>query len=669
MDRSHCIDRFKEDIPDYAQPFWDRNPTHGAPATWLSVIGRQGYWPLAVLDIPSQGLNLAQVISPGGASGIDVQNVPGVFTLSSSWKFTCFLGMLAFGMHFLASRSGWKDQNLGLFVQFTPSSSNRQLILMAIGWGTVCSLLLLFFLASARLFHWLRGIDQAWVCVSGAFAVAGSVAFIVDLGFWRARRRKSIAAGIQKLHMRIAFLTGVAVVVVMISAVGAFFLFKFKDPNGALIAYRSVPITSGVSPVVSLLLILAGFYWWFWQSLSGLALLGPGRPILPRKARMPKALSRVSNEMALNIEGSAMPAPSCRNQNAWFYVIPLLLVASQACILQRPWSQGFDSILHSFEDKSFNWILHGTLGIGCYLLIIECCQLMLTWLALKRLLLALNRLPLRRTFAAFQGLSMHSLWSMSGTSSRARYSIFSHQIESLVHLDNELSSFDSRDNGTPELRNVIHETVVDGVRFIESRSEGADLAIFNDHGAHRIRRVFCHCAERTMDDLLVPVWFAERESLNLADGDNEDKQKEHLPLSDIPAVRLGEEFICLVYVGYLQNILARMRTMVLSMAGVFVTIALALAFYPYTPRPLLALSLLMLLLVVGVAVTIVYAGLDRDSTLSHITNTTPGTLGSAFWVRIVSFVGVPALGLVVAQFPEIADFVVSWVQPGMNAMK
>ena len=134
-------------------------------------------------------------------------------------------------------------------------------------------------------------------------------------------------------------------------------------------------------------------------------------------------------------------------------------------------------------------------------------------------------------------------------------------------------------------------------------------------------------------------------------------------------MRLGEEFVCLVYVGYLQNILARMRTMVLSMAGVFVAIALSLAFYPFTPRPLLALSLLMLLLVIGVAVAVVYAGLDRDSTLSHITNTTPGTLGSAFWVRIVSFVGVPALGLVVAQFPEIADFVVSWVQPSMNAMK
>lgn len=34
-----------------------------------------------------------------------------------------------------------------------------------------------------------------------------------------------------------------------------------------------------------------------------------------------------------------------------------------------------------------------------------------------------------------------------------------------------------------------------------------------------------------------------------------------------------------------------------------------------------------------------------------------------------TLVGLPALGLIVAQFPEIADFVVSWVQPSMNAAK
>ena len=45
-------------------------------------------------------------------------------------------------------------------------------------------------------------------------------------------------------------------------------------------------------------------------------------------------------------------------------------------------------------------------------------------------------------------------------------------------------------------------------------------------------------------------------------------------------VRLGEEFLCAIYVGYLQNLLGRMRTMVLSMAGVFASIAIAVGSIP-----------------------------------------------------------------------------------------
>ncbi len=149
----------------------------------------------------------------------------------------------------------------------------------------------------------------------------------------------------------------------------------------------------------------------------------------------------------------------------------------------------------------------------------------------------------------------------------------------------------------------------------------------------------------------------------------EGQTHERIKLSDNMAVRAGEEFVCLIYVGYLQNLLGRMRTMVLSVAGLFAAIALAVGFYPYTPRPTISLSLLVLLLLIGTVVGLVFAGMDRDSTLSHITNTEPGSLGAHFWLRMVSFIGVPAMGLIVSQFPEITDFVFSWIQPTMNAMK
>jgi hypothetical protein len=668
------IHRPKPDLPDYAEPFWENEPTQLSASTWLSVLGKGGYWPVAVLKEPffkgeSVASNLTKVSRPPDSSENRGRTALGWFTLSSAWKFFSFLALLLIGAHSLACLWGWQRSDLSIFIQFAPLPSNRQLALRALGWAIVCSLMLFLFAASARMFYQLRGVDQLWVWIVGASVLAGCSAALFDLGAFSARKPKDAPQTIANLPSKSTLCTAIVLTIVAVSGFAGLFIFDYFHPNGVTIAFRSVHLTSGVSPMVSLLLMFVGFYWWFWQALAGLSLLGPGRPILPHLTPQSVSFSRVSCEMANGIEAAAIPFPGWNGRYRWLYLLPLLLLILLACVMQRPWTIGFDAILHSLESESFNWTLHGMFALGLYLLILDCCQLLITWSHLKRLLLALNRLPLRRTFAAFQGLSMHSLWTMSGTSSRTRYTIFSHQIESLIHLRNELDSFEGRDCGTPGVRFAIRRAVVEGLHFIETRSQGADLAMSNDDAACEIRKDFSRCAEEIVKDLLVPEWFDDQKSLDLRDPSITESAKDYLPLSEEQPVRLAEEFVCLIYLAYLQNMLARMRTIVLSMTGVFAMIALSVAFYPYTPRQLLSLSLLLLLLFLGAAVALVYAGLERDSTLSRITNTEPGSLGLDFWVRIVSFAGVPALGLLVAQFPEIADFVGSWIEPGMNAVK
>ena len=65
----------------------------------------------------------------------------------------------------------------------------------------------------------------------------------------------------------------------------------------------------------------------------------------------------------------------------------------------------------------------------------------------------------------------------------------------------------------------------------------------------------------------------------------------------------------------------------------------------------------------------VYADMHRDATLSHITNTKPGELGSEFWVKIIGFGAAPLLGLLTTVFPELAGFLFSWLQPGLTSLK
>jgi hypothetical protein len=194
--------------------------------------------------------------------------------------------------------------------------------------------------------------------------------------------------------------------------------------------------------------------------------------------------------------------------------------------------------------------------------------------------------------------------------------------------------------------------------------------MLNTAEAKAIRLKFRDCSEIVTEQLLQPEWRDEHACLDVQEpGAEGAPSREKIRLCENLPVRAGEQFVCLIYAGYLQNLLGRMRTMVLSVAGIFAAIAVAVGFYPFTPRPTISLSLLVLLLAIGTVVGVVFAGLDRDSTLSHITNTEPGSLGTHFWIRLVSFIGVPALGLIVSQFPEITSFVFSWVAPTMDAAK
>lgn len=663
----------KDDIADYDSPFWETKSSGGrSPSTWLTVIGRDGYWPVAVLTDSSSNTSpptstaaiVARPTQPD-AQPAAIDPPQRKLSLSPAWKFCCSLAVLAVCLHFYACLYGRDRQNQSMFIQFMPLPGNRQLFLIGLGWATLGTIVILLFLCSNRISSLLEGGNTLWVSILRIAAWITCIGILVDISLrsWRAhgafRTRVARACGwiiFPVLLLGTAHLVGSKI-------------FGYLNSSGVPTAYRAVHLTSGVSPLVSLLLLLGGFYWWFWHTLSGLALLGRGRPILPRKTHITGPFARMGDDMADNIESLAIPLPDFRTSRAFVYFVPIAILGLPLYTLRHHGPESFDAILHSFENITFNRTLQAFFAIALYLMILDCTQLLGTWLSLKRLLLALNRTPLRRTFAALQGLSMHSLWSLSGTSSRARYTIFSHQLESLFHLRNVLRTPGARARGNDETLTSINDACEQGCAFVKKRSDNADLAMVNDPTAREIRKVFSQCTERILSDVIFPHWSSETRSLDLLESGEKVGVNAASPLSDDESIRHAEEFVCLIYVGYLQNLLARMRTMVLAIVGVFAGLAFSLAFYPYTPRPTIAIALLLLLSVLGSVVAVVYAGLSRDTTLSHITNTEPGEIGMDFWLRFASFIGVPVLGLLVAEFPAITDFVTSWITPSLNAAK
>jgi hypothetical protein len=63
------------------------------------------------------------------------------------------------------------------------------------------------------------------------------------------------------------------------------------------------------------------------------------------------------------------------------------------------------------------------------------------------------------------------------------------------------------------------------------------------------------------------------------------------------------------------------------------------------------------------------SGIARDPILSRISGTTPGELGAEFYLKLVSYVALPVLGLLASAFPSISNFLFSWIEPTLEAIR
>src|ERR1700722_12781220 len=345
---------FKPNIQDYAPPFWAFETSHSSdplmPPSWLAVMGRDGYWPLAVLKERYQNhdphpdkesaakpdliSNLAMVKAPppGGSTELSDRRP---LSLSVAWKLVCELAVLAILVHSFACGFGWKYQNLSALIQFQPAPGSRQLTLVTIGWGVLVTVLVLMFRCAACINQFLNATDSMWIWALAAFALLGCVATAWDIHrrffgepkstpassgrqiaspppptsetFEDSERAARESARLLRHTRPPMFWIAFPFLVLALAAWAGWSMFSNSDPNVVPTAYRAVHLTSGLSPMVSLLVMLAGLYWWFWFTLSGLALLGQGMPLLPRLRR---SLARIGDEMARNIEGFAIPFPS-----------------------------------------------------------------------------------------------------------------------------------------------------------------------------------------------------------------------------------------------------------------------------------------------------------------------------------------------------------------------
>ena len=497
-----------------------------------------------------------------------------------------------------------------------------------------------------------------------------------------------------------------------------------RPANRVLTYWRSMNLGSGLSPVVPFFSLFTGLYLVFWYALHGLALFGPDRPRLPRpkqlEFRMPKrtnanrqentsahsaavqptnqqaaekdhiqVLRMFTQDAADDIEFAAKPMTLARrvrireeNSNTSTIRLATKLPLTILLFLVLPAiSAGLAGgvPIRSLGHENYAIVFLVWFMLAASIMLALCWRMYKSWAELRQLLEYLDRLPLRRTMEALRAFSWGSVWKMGGNVLEVRYKLISRQLESMNHAIASLEAFEVS-TATP----ITLAMATDSMRCLEDmREAGHGFAKWylqnytnpdaGDLNAFRTfqKRVANVCGS-LLRNLLFPVWRAENESLVLSaqkEPDAQEEAKQVAPLAKELCVRNAEEFVCLTYMGFVQNMLGRLRTMAISIVSVFVSCCLAISTYPFDPRQALSGVLVALFVLSSAVIVYVYAGMHRDATLSHVTNTIPGELGSEFWVKLFVFVSPPLLGLLTRVFPGITDFFFAWLQPGLSSLK
>ncbi len=449
---------------------------------------------------------------------------------------------------------------------------------------------------------------------------------------------------------------------------------RLGDANRVFTFWRSVNLLTGVSPMNPFLLLIAGMYAWFWYTLSGLALFNLDRPQLPGADQLDGRLPMFSRERAgKKIERIARPV-SVR------YALHLLLLLAVSLGLFAFFAVNEGFAVRSLGSTHYGRIFFIWLSLCMAMILTDAWQLLRTWTKLQQLLVFLDRTPLRRTLDALKGFSWGTVWKMGGSVMEQRYRLLSRQMESLRHLQNELAHWKEKH---PEDGKILGDEFTRRMKTCDAARTAFvtwysrrydDPHLIDLEPLQEIQAELAKTAALVMRVLILPAWLKERHSLILdysqVDADASQQKKSEHPTAGLPAhLQAAEEFFSLPYLGFIQNILGRMRTIAFGMLWLFVAATVSVASYPFDPRPVLSAIFLSVFVAVGAIVIFVYAGMHRDTTLSHITNTTPGQLGLDFWLKLLGFGAGPLLGLITAVFPEIAGFITSWLQPSVEAIK
>jgi hypothetical protein len=624
----------------------------------VDSLGRDSYWPVALLDeyrsdpaqeppIPSR----LHAVKGEPANSNQRWKPP----KPQGWLVLNGLVIVAIVLYIFLMRAGSvfsASQTSSICAPVYGETRNRLIAL------TAALLLAVVVLVTWPWGWWLQGFEPMlkWKARCVLVVVWALLAWILH----RELKRRSASTSVRGWFA--GTVTLLAAIPFAFWLLGDYYLAKINLPS-----FRYIHITSGVSPLPACLFVLGACLWWVWYSLVGTAALDDRRPKLPCAAEIPlRPFTEEWNSVILRLMS---PAP--KDFRIYLPALAFLTVLAFCAVGAVERSHP----VWTLEAWPYDFFYAFVLMVVFLVTLTELARLVLLWIECRRLLRALDRTFLRRAFCRLEGFSWNPLWGLGGASFHDSYRLLSRELASLEYLKKDPEYLKENYDNDVFSAHVerVSKLMAELPRFVQAAMDDArgrekEDPVNNDRIIAKIGELQTDLASTcaTVLKSLMEVWSQEKGPSLFDSADPASKAKDYdgLPSATLPR----EQFVALLFANFISNVFLRMRTVILTIAGLYIFLLLSISAYPVEPKPILRPALILMFFAIAGVVGTVYAQMHRDATLSRLTKTAPGELGLDFYVKTGSFLVLPLISLLVSQFPDINNLLFSWLTPAAQAL-
>jgi hypothetical protein len=587
----------------------------------------------------------------GGVAGAKVHVAPPEITAGGFWQFALFLCTLVplFYLFGVVYSNPVRHRRFA-YLQPALQLSNWTLFVTV---PAILSELSYFVVAAAISFPpGVAGSHASWRHIALGSGLLVPFA-IVAVAWWKAHwpgnplqtQSDRDADWARKLFIWTAVAIVVLYVVVLLS--GA------QTPNGpqdVLNEFREMHWESGLSLVPTLLFTIFAIAVWNYGALVGTSVLNP-QPLLPCFP----ADERIGDKAGKQMVDTGMPIPTGRSGKRAWLVKLLVLAALVSALTLWPILRSVTGL----SSKNHTEFVLSLAGAALVLMLKDVWQFIGLWYELRDMLQALGRHEFKRSFIPLRDFNWKNIWTFSAGSFQERRKVLAALTDCAFEMDAAGSVYVSAD--------VIEH-------FHQIRQKYAHLNLTDVHlDTYLADLNLNYCYYQQIGSNIARGFAKEKPGskpnrlVQMGPSDTDPFRDEERELSKLPeSRRLGERFLCLLYIGFIQAVIARLRSLAISIVSVFSLVVLGVAVYPFQPMQPLFIIGAALFVLLGVVTFVVFSQMDKDPILARILQSNPDKLEWSFYSKYIDALALPLLTLLSSLLPGGAGRLIDLVRSAFS---